>query len=115
MPYVERVFVEYKQLIVKMLGNATIVVVARPILTTLLNIQNLLALPLLMSMLRSLNYLVKLAQARDTYIVDYVAIVKSCQDELFYFHVCFDTKFCLDNFRAFEDIIANQFENVILV
>lgn len=74
----QRIFAEYRPLIVKMSEDAPLVVATRPILAVLLNIQNLLALPLLMPMSRSLNYLIKIAQARDTYIVDYVATIKSC-------------------------------------
>lgn len=100
-------------LITKMFENAPLVSATRLILVALFNIQNLLTLPLLMPMLRSINYLIKIALAQDTYIVDYVVLVKMCQNELF-FYISPNTTFWHNNFQVFEDIVANRSEIVSL-
>lgn len=105
-PCISRVLAKYKPLILKMLEDAKFVPVAKLILTSLLDIQNVLALPLLMPLLHSIDYLIKFAQSHDVFIVDYISTVKSCQNELFFYYVE-EITFCHENFQQFYDIIEN--------
>lgn len=89
-----RVMGEYKTLIAKMCEDAT---VKEPEMThkemaaresarrnydLLCDVGTLLALPCVMPMLESMDFLVKFAQSRNVFVSDYVAVVRICQAEL---------------------------------
>lgn len=74
-----------KPLILKMSEDAPTMSATKKILFGLFNTESLLSLPLLMPMLRSIDYLLKFSQSHDVYIIDYVAAIKLWQGLLHVF------------------------------
>lgn len=107
-PCVERVLAEYRSLIIKMSKDSATVTSAKSILSTLLDIHSLLALPLLMPLLRSVNWLIKIAQERDCYIVDYMVALQACRNEIWFAYLNIELAFRLDMFQTFTNIITRN-------
>jgi hypothetical protein len=98
---------EYKTLIVKMATHSGFVEATKTNLVNLCDVGTILGLPCILLMLKSLNILMKFAQARVVFVCDYIAIVEIYQIDLYKMYIDPTTSFRLENFLEFIDVVIN--------
>ena len=74
----------------------------------LCDIRTLLSPPCLLSLLESVNSLMKFAQSCHIFISDYVAAIKICQGELYHLYDNPDIAFQRPDFQMLQEILDNK-------
>jgi hypothetical protein len=80
----------------------------------LCDIEVLYELAILLPLLEEVNNLMKLAQAQDVFVVDYVAIIKLCEAYLFSHFVDLDTAFKFDVLYSFKSLVSSSHDLFIM-
>lgn len=111
---------EYKTLIAKMCEDVAVKEpsliakqaaakeTARANYDLLCDVSTLLALPCLMPLLESVNFLMKFAQSNHVFVSDYVAAVEICQANLYMMYSDPDTTWQKQHFDMFHGIIHDH-------
>jgi hypothetical protein len=81
---------EYYTLVVKMVMDFVINNFAKVKFELLCDIEDLYGLALLLPLLKEVNNLMKLAQVRDVFVIEYLVEIKFCQTIFFSHFVDFD-------------------------
>jgi hypothetical protein len=79
----KQVLAKYKTLVVNMHDNLHIVATTKTNLQYLCDIEVVMGLANIMPLLESVHVLIKFAQAHDTFLCDFVIVVKMCYVELY--------------------------------
>jgi hypothetical protein len=78
--------------------DSSFLATAKANLNLLCEIEFLLGLACILSMLEALNYLLKFSQQTTYFVCDMVAVVKLCQADLYSWYVDSDTAYATDVF-----------------
>lgn len=105
----QRVLAEYKTLIAKLGEDSSSGAGAKATLTLMLDLQTFFAFSCLMPLFQAMDKLIKIAQARDVFVSDFVAAIKDCQADLnlWYSNDSIEA-FTGAEFQHFNDLIADQ-------
>jgi len=88
-----RLFVEYKTLMVHMNNDLNCVVATKTNLEYLCDIEVVMGLMCIMPMLKAIHALIKFVQACDTFVCDFVTVVKLCCPKLYKLYSNPETKY----------------------
>jgi hypothetical protein len=102
---VNRVLAKYKSLVVRMHDDLGTIEVARPILEFLCDVEVVLGLMYIMPTLEVINDLIKFAQSRDTFVCDFVGVVKMCFADLHTFYYDPKKKYTNEQFKGFANLV----------
>jgi hypothetical protein len=111
---VKRVMNEYHTLVVKMTMDFVSNNSSKVNFEILCDIEVLYELAILLPFLEEVNNLMKLAQARDVFVVDYVSIIKLCEAYLFSHFVDLDIAFKFDVFYFFKSLVSSSHDLFIM-
>jgi hypothetical protein len=104
----KRILAEYKTLVVKMHDDLHIVATTKTNLQYLCDIEVVMGLACIMLLLESIHVLIKFVQACDTFVFDFVIIVKMCCVELYIMYSNLEKKYGVKYFKAFLDLHENN-------
>jgi hypothetical protein len=110
----KRVMSEYRTLVVKMAFDSINNNSAKVNFELLCDIEVLYGLAILLPMLEEVNNLMKLAQARDIFVVDYMAAIKLCQADLYSHFADPYTTFKSDIFYSFKSLVDSWHDLLIM-
>jgi hypothetical protein len=78
------------------------------------DIDLLLSLACFIPLLDTVHYLIKLSQARDIFICDFMQAIKLCQEELARKFIDADTAYNISDFQQYTSLISMTCENIPL-
>jgi hypothetical protein len=78
------------------------------------DVETLLGLNAMMSLLKAIHSLIKFAQLKDVFVYDFIAIVKICEGDVY--HMFYDSQFSFegDVFIIFKALINTTHDNINL-
>ncbi len=103
-----KVMNEQCTLVVKMVMDFVINNFAKVNFELLCDIEDLYGLALLLPQLKEVKNLMKLAQVRDVFVVEYLAEIKLCQTNLVSHFVDFDIVLKFDMFYSFKSLVSSS-------
>jgi hypothetical protein len=101
----KRVMSMYMPLVAKMVEDNPFLMVAMDYFELLCDVNLLVFLSCLLPMLEIIHPLIKFVQKWDVFVCDYVATIKICQGQLNSHYSNLDTKYVLDVFKEFLDLV----------
>lgn len=108
MEHANKVMNEYCTLVIKMVMDFVINNFAKVNFELLRDIEDLYGLALLVPLLKEVNNLMKLAQVRDVFVVEYLVEIKLCQTNLFSHFMNFDIIFKFAMFSSFKSLVSSS-------
>jgi hypothetical protein len=101
-----KVMNEYRTLVVKMMEDQDDMESAKTSFQHLNDVQIVVSLSCLISMLKCLHSLMQLGQNRDIFICDYLTVLKRCQAEITSYYIDEKSKFQHDAFWDFKALVG---------
>jgi hypothetical protein len=107
-----RVMNEYRTLVVKMLEDQDDVETAKASFHHLIDVQIVISLSCLISMLKCLHSLIQLGQKRDIFICDYLSALKRCQAKITVYYIDEKSRFQHDVFWDFKALVGMRHDAI---
>jgi len=80
----------------------------------LVDIEVLLSLALFIPLLNAMHVLIKLSQARDIFVCDFMQAIKLCQSELARLFIDCESSYSKEDFPAYNDLVSLQCKHIPL-
>jgi hypothetical protein len=96
-----------------MVANSGFVGAIKTNLVNLCDVGTILGLPCILSMLESINALMKFSQAKDVFLCDYIVALKICKVNMYKMYIDPTISFQPKKILEFIDVVANTYYRII--